>query len=368
MGVVLLLLDGLLAAQPENSSQIEELTKEIVVKQTLRSDKQDDRAELRVRIETLQDEYERLQIQRVDLATRLHQAQQAVNHQSKIVHEQNSKRLNKAQHLLWSAVATQQLKERSPVTMLLLQNDPLKVDRLYRYHRYFNESFANQVEAMEEVVLRQKKILEETQSANQELSLLSAEFDSNSEEIESRKQRLTQLNFALNEEIRALDTDIEQLTQERENLRTVISQRIPPTARSTPVPTPNTRSDVSAWPAVGEVQTRYGAKRADGRIRSEGIVIAAERGSSITAVANGTVVFSQWLSGYGNTLIIDHGDEVISIYAHCEQLLKQTGEPVETGEVIANVGMSEELNQSGLYFEIRVRNQHTDPLTWLRRN
>lgn len=354
-------------AQIEQSREIEDLTREIIVKQSLRSDKQAEREDLRNRISTLQDEYERLQVQRVNLAERLQASRELYDKRAGSAAAQNAVRVDKAKDVVWSVVTSHQLKERSPLTMLLLQNDPLKVDRLYRYHKVFLSRLAIELAELDELVATQESLLREAEEAQNELTLVDSEFQANFEEIDTRKQRLALLTTALGSEISALDRDIDLLLRERESLKKVINEHVPVSGRNSPKPTPASRSDVSRWPVVGFISSRYGARRADGRIRTEGIVISASHREPITAVASGIVVFSQWLAGYGNTLIIDHGDEVISIYGHCDQLFKQASEPVEEGEVVASVGVGGELEEPGLYFEIRVRNQPTDPLSWLDR-
>ena len=83
------------------------------------------------------------------------------------------------------------------------------------------------------------------------------------------------------------------------------------------------------------------------------------------AVAAGNVVFSDWLRGFGNLMIIDHGDGFLSVYGNNESLLLQAGETVTSGEVVATVGNSGGNPESGLYFEIRHQGKPFDPLKWV---
>ena len=77
------------------------------------------------------------------------------------------------------------------------------------------------------------------------------------------------------------------------------------------------------------------------------------------------MVFADWMRGFGNLLIVDHGGSYLSIYGNNESLLKQTGDTLRGGEVIATVGNSGGNPESGLYFELRHQGQPLDPLKWV---
>ena len=352
-------------AQTDNQREIEDITRQIIVKQSLREDKQLKRADLRQKISTVQDEIQQLQVKQVDLAGRLQKMQRDVDFHSTAANEHNQTRLAKARELLRNLVTSEQLRQRNPLIMLALQNDPLKVDRLYHYHRAFLDQMSEQFKELQSIQTDLLEQLGKTQSAHDELSVINSQFNFNRDELDARKERLTLLTSALDEEIELLNNDVARLEQERESLSRLISQRTTRALRTAPSPTPATRSDVSGWPVVGQLSRKFGSLRADGRLKTEGIFISAREGAPVIAIANGTVVFAQWLQGYGNTLVIDHGDELISLYANCEELHKQANEPVEAGEIIASTGIGDEKDASGLYFEIRVRNNPTDPLNWL---
>lgn len=97
-----------------------------------------------------------------------------------------------------------------------------------------------------------------------------------------------------------------------------------------------------------------------------GINIKTDRGEPIRAVFAGKVLFSDWFKGYGNMMIIDHGDHYYSVYANIDELFKTTGSSVETEEVIATVGESGSLLGPKLYFEIRHHGEPLNPLNWIK--
>ncbi|MDA8110782.1 MAG: peptidoglycan DD-metalloendopeptidase family protein [Betaproteobacteria bacterium] len=119
-------------------------------------------------------------------------------------------------------------------------------------------------------------------------------------------------------------------------------------------------------PVRGELTGRFGTPRMDGGPEFKGVFIRAPEGAPVRAVADGRVVFADWMRGFGNLLIVDHGEGYMSIYADNETLLKQTGEHVTAGEEIATVGSTGGNAQSGLYFELRHLGKAFDPLRWVK--
>ncbi len=96
-----------------------------------------------------------------------------------------------------------------------------------------------------------------------------------------------------------------------------------------------------------------------------GINISAERGEPIRAVYKGKTLYASWFKGYGNMIIIDHGDHYYTLYAHAEELFKKKGDPVEAGEVIATVGDTGSMAKPGLHFEVRYHGKPIDPAPWI---
>lgn len=119
-------------------------------------------------------------------------------------------------------------------------------------------------------------------------------------------------------------------------------------------------------PVAGEIQGRFGAERPDGSGLWRGIVLRAAPGTPVHAVAPGRVVYANWLSGFGNILIIDHGEQYLSVYAYNQSLLRQVGDIVARGDEVARVGATGGQVESGLYFEIRHAGAPVNPQLWLK--
>ena len=122
-------------------------------------------------------------------------------------------------------------------------------------------------------------------------------------------------------------------------------------------------------PTNGNVKITFQKNRSDlnkqSSLHNKGLVIATDYGSPVIAVARGNVIFSDWLGGFGLVLILDHGDDFMSLYAHNRQLIKKVGDWVDAGEVISLVGETGGRNKPELYFELRHKSKAVNPKPWL---
>jgi septal ring factor EnvC (AmiA/AmiB activator) len=121
-----------------------------------------------------------------------------------------------------------------------------------------------------------------------------------------------------------------------------------------------------ALPLTGEILHKFGQNRDGGGPAWKGLFIRARQGQEVRAVGSGRIAFADWLRGFGNLLIVDHGDGYLSLYSNNESLYKQPGEPVRAGDVVAAVGATGGQDEPGLYFELRHQGKPFDPLTWIR--
>lgn len=117
-------------------------------------------------------------------------------------------------------------------------------------------------------------------------------------------------------------------------------------------------------PVRGELITKYGSKHGDGP-SSRGLFIRTSDGTEVKTVAGGQVIFADWLRGFGNLIIVDHGSQYMTIYGNNQAVLKRAGDAVKAGDVIASSGNSGGNAQSGLYFEMRYQGRAFDPLGWV---
>jgi len=183
--------------------------------------------------------------------------------------------------------------------------------------------------------------------------------------IRSKKKLKKTVIKNLKQAARSLDRKIKALANELADER----QEKPEQAK--PVASKNflDQKGLLMMPVKGKIVTRFGSyknfKFNVTNFRS-GIDIQADKGEPIRAVCDGKILFANWFKGYGNMVIIDHGDNYYTVYAHIEDIFKSKGDAVETGEVVATVGDSGSLNGPELYFEVRHHGKPIDPLKWLK--
>ena len=118
-------------------------------------------------------------------------------------------------------------------------------------------------------------------------------------------------------------------------------------------------------PVEGILKGRFGGAREEGGTTWKGIFIRADEGAEVRAVASGTVVFSEWMRGFGNLLVIDHDDDFFSVYGNNQTLLANSGQQVAAGAAVSTVGATGGIAEAGLYFELRHKGQPFDPLKWI---
>ena len=124
-------------------------------------------------------------------------------------------------------------------------------------------------------------------------------------------------------------------------------------------------------PVQGEVVVPFGYHRGQGAYNvtsfHSGVNIMADLGAPVRALCDGQVIYASWFKGYGNMMIIDHGEHYYTLSAQLEQLLKARGDMVQTGEVVGTVGDTAPLSGPGLYFEIRHYGKPLDPVLWFKK-
>ena len=128
------------------------------------------------------------------------------------------------------------------------------------------------------------------------------------------------------------------------------------------------KKGILPWPVKGKIVCRFGPFKVKGVVqRSQGIDIETGEGTPVRSIYEGTVVFVNWMNGYGNTIIVDHGGGYYSVYGHLQKVDKAMGDTVSAKETIARVGQSGDVLRPTLHFELRFHDKPQDPHTWLVR-
>lgn len=261
---------------------------------------------------------------------------------------------------------------RQPALKLLLDNnEPQDAARYLHYFQYLSRDqeqritqFKQDIAALENTeqsILRKQRDLEKNRVR------LSEQLTELKQKRSTREKILAKLEQKLKSESQRLDklkadyARLEQLLREVE--LAIANIPLPDDAR----PFASLKAKLP-WPTHGKVQERFGARVAQGKLRSNGIRIATKDEQDVKAVHYGRVVFSDWLRGFGLLIIVDHGEGFMSLYGNNKSLSKETGDWVRAGEVIAYSGDSGGQSESGLYFEIRRKGKPQNPTHWLHPN
>jgi len=227
----------------------------------------------------------------------------------------------------------------------------------------------------------QKKLLADKRAREQVLQKLSAQIQQQQRQISNLKRderSLTQLVERLNrlmaQQAAREAARVAQLAKKKRSTekgatgqprRGVAVNTETPVAFRTDRPFSGLKGSLRL-PVAGELMNRFGAPREGGGLSWKGLFIRAAEGTVVKAIAAGQVVFSEWLRGFGNLIIVDHGEGYMSLYSNNESLYKQVGERVQPGDAIATVGNSGGQPDTGLYFEMRHQSRPVNPLLWVK--
>jgi murein hydrolase activator len=253
------------------------------------------------------------------------------------------------------------------IKLLLNQRDPATLGRLMAYYRYLNDYRADNIESVVEQIreleaLRGQIAAEEArlsslkQDRYDELGRLGASQDQRRELLDTLRQRLADEGREV-ERLAAQEQDLSRLIAE---LTSILSD-YPITSEQ---PFGELKGKLT-WPVAGRLLHDFGQPRAGGRLKWNGVVLAAPRGREVRAVYHGRVAFADWLGGMGLLVIVDHGDGYLTLYGYNETILKDTGDWVAPGDVIATVGDSGGQAQASLYFELRSGKRAENPRRWV---
>lgn len=258
---------------------------------------------------------------------------------------------------------------------ILNQENPYALGRLNHYREIFKDAMFNKIKEHAFVLagLRQQKqsfkaLLEQLAADQRSLSSKQAELLSNQSQrrqaiaaLDTQLSDKASLLSQLNDDRVRLQALVRQIQQKAEQLAK-LSQR--PIRALVPGGFMQQRGRLSL-PVDGKIVTGFGARIPTSGIRSNGLYFESKQSATVRAIYSGTVIFSDYLKGFGELIIVDHGDDHISLYGHNDRLLKKVGEQVDANEAISQVGTSGGLKQPGLYFEIRQNTQPVNPSLWL---
>lgn len=268
------------------------------------------------------------------------------------------------------------------IKLVLNGEDPNEIARQLHYLSYVSRARAELLASLRENLANLKELTGETRRKSSELHALQSDETLQMRRLEKEKAERQRVYVKVSDDIDKSRKQLSTLKRDEERLSQLIERLAKEAARKNKKPgkrltnqaLPNADMGSGPFrqlkgrlrlPVIGELMNRFGGLRQDSGLSWKGLFISAKPGRDVKAIAGGRVVYADWLRGFGNLLILDHGDGYMSLYGNNESLLKQVGEETRAGEPIAATGNSGGNPDSGLYFELRFQGKPFDPIPWV---
>lgn len=352
---------------------------------------------LRKRIASLQHEVEKTSESKAEVVDALRESERAVSDSNRALNalatqqgevQQTLAHLQKQSQQLETDMQGQQAQlghllyqqylggKQEYLKLMLNNHDPSQVARELQYYEYIARGRAQWLKTLRGNLTQLAQVTTDAKQKSVELATLQHEQSTQKKKLEQDKQaRQKMLNkIALQlkqqrQEIGRLQRDENRLAELVEKLSKMLAQG----AQSNEA-LPDNRFDGKpfdalkgklALPVKGTISNKFGTPRPDSSVLWKGLFVRASANQPVKAVAAGRVVFADWLRGFGNLLIVDHGKGYMSLYGNNETLFKQVGDVLRGGDTVAAVGNSGGNEDSGLYFELRHEGKPLDPGKWV---
>jgi septal ring factor EnvC (AmiA/AmiB activator) len=391
--------------------------------------KQSELEALKQRLQTLQEEFRNTQADRQEAADELRQSERAISSAVRQLRQLDGERqrartelqaltqqadaaaarIRQQQAHLAQALRAAYLRGQGDALKLLLNGaDPNQTARDLRYLAHLSRAQLAMIESLRADLAQLAALRQQAQQKTNDLAQVQAARKEEQKKLVAEKQEREQVMQQLSEQIRQQRLEISNLKRDERNLTQLVerlnklmaqqaardaararaaqqaqkpqAQENDATGKSRRPVAVNTETPVAfstdqpfsrlkgslRLPVAGELMNRFGAPREDGGLSWKGLFIRAAQGSAVKVIAAGQVVFSEWLRGFGNLIIVDHGEGYMSLYSNNESLYKQVGERVQPGDAIAAVGNSGGQPDPGLYFEMRHQSRPVNPLLWMK--
>lgn len=253
--------------------------------------------------------------------------------------------------------------------LLLNQSDPATLGRLMAYYRYLNDYRAGNIDIVTAAIRDLAKLHSEIAAEEARLEAIAARRSGELETLAAAQEERRALLSSLRRQLASEDREIKRLAAQEADLSRLIDE-LTSILSDYPIRSEEPFSRYKGrltWPVAGTLLHDFGQPRVDDRVKWNGVVLSAPRGREVRSVYHGRVVFADWLAGLGLLVIVDHGEGYMSLYGYNETLLKDAGDWVAPGDVIATVGDSGGQPQAGLYFELRQGTRPVNPRLWVTR-
>ncbi len=363
----------------------------------------DELKDIRGRIEALQKQLAESEGSKAEVADALKDSERAVSETSRKLYQISGQRrevnsalsaLQSRTRIVESNIADEQATlgrllyqqyvggQSDAIKLVLNGEDPNDIARQLHYLSYVSQARAELLASLRENLADLEKLIDESRRKSSQLHALQSEETLQMRRLEKEKAERQRIYVKVSDDIDKSRKQLSTLKHDEERLSQLIERLAKEAARknkkrgkriaSQGLPKADTGSGSFRQlkgrlrlPVVGELMNRFGGPRQDSGLSWKGLFFSAKPGRDVKAVAGGRVVYADWLRGFGNLLILDHGDGYMSLYGNNESLLRQVGEETRAGDTIAATGNSGGNPDSGLYFELRYQGKPFDPIPWV---
>jgi septal ring factor EnvC (AmiA/AmiB activator) len=255
------------------------------------------------------------------------------------------------------------------IKLLLNQRDPATLGRLMAYYRYLSDYRADNIAAVMEEIRKLAELRSQIAAEEARLSSLSKNRYAELTQLNSSQEERQGLLAGLKNKIANEGQEVDRLAAEEQDLTRLIAE-LSSILSDYPISSEEPFSKHKGkltWPVAGTLIHDFGQPRVGGDIKWNGVVLAAPRGREVRAVYHGRIAFADWLAGMGLLVIVDHGEGYMTLYGYNETILKNAGDWVAPGDVIATVGDSGGQQRASVYFELRRGTKPVNPRQWITR-
>jgi septal ring factor EnvC (AmiA/AmiB activator) len=356
---------------------------------------------LRSRLDRLRTEIAGAEENRAEARDQLRESERAISEANRLLRRQATdrgrlrsdlQRLRSQKHAVEADIAARQQHlgllltsrylhgEPGALQVLLSGVDPNRATRDLHYLGYISRAQAGLIRSLRGSLLSLREVEISTREASAAMATNEGEQRAGRARLLAQQSERRSVLARVSEKIREQRRQVKSLERDQARLGRLVVEltrviaAAPPgrTRRNERIPEGGAPERAFAslkgsmrLPIRGELISRYGTPRSEGGPKWKGLFIRAPSGQEVRAVASGRVVYADWMRGFGNLLILDHGRGYLTIYGNNEAVLKSVGEAVRTGDSVATAGGSGGGEESGLYFEMRHEGRAFDPLKWI---
>ncbi len=253
--------------------------------------------------------------------------------------------------------------------LFLNQEDPALMGRMMTYHDYYNKARSDRIAEIRMTLQNLQSLQTRIDQETTELQALRDEQIQKLQQLDAYRNSRSSIVASLQDYISGQDKELQNLQRDEQELTNLVDNlrnEQPDHELASELPPFATMKGKLKWPVSGKVITRFGSEKKEGKLKWNGVRIAAPAGTGVTAIGPGKVIFADWFRNLGLLIIVDHGNGFMSLYGHNESLAKKPGDLVSMGEQISSVGDTGGQGETALYFEIRQEGTPLNPDQWCK--